>query len=102
LQNRCKAFDLGVFFYYNGVEPAIYLYVQQRRMMNGHKARLFLLYLSFIGWAILACIPFGIGFFWLTPYVSLSVANFYEDLKNTNHGAYEAISSVRNGGNDVI
>lgn len=50
-------------------------------MMSGHKAKLFGLDLSFIGWAILALITCGIGFFWLYPYVYTSRAAFYEDLK---------------------
>jgi uncharacterized membrane protein len=52
-----------------------------RKMMNGYKMKLFLLYLSFIGWGLLACLTFGIGFLWLLPYISLSEANFYEELK---------------------
>jgi len=54
---------------------------RSRKMMDGYKGRLFLLYLSFIGWAILSCITFGIGFLWLIPYISVSTANFYEELK---------------------
>ncbi len=50
-------------------------------MMQGHKADLFWLYLSFLGWFILCCFTFGIGFFWLEPYVSASMAAFYDDLK---------------------
>ncbi|MDR3336901.1 MAG: DUF975 family protein [Treponema sp.] len=42
------------------------------------------LYLSFIGWGLLCCLSLGIGFLWLGPYISLSVANFYEDIKQ-NH-----------------
>ena len=52
------------------------------RMMKGHKTDLFFLYLSFIGWAILCLFTFGIGYFFLTPYVRTSVAAFYEDIKN--------------------
>jgi uncharacterized membrane protein len=52
-----------------------------RKMMNGYKWQLFCLYLSFIGWALLCTLSFGIGFLWLCPYVTLSQANFYEDLK---------------------
>lgn len=51
------------------------------KMMMGHKWDLFVLCLSFIGWFILACLTFGIGFLWLTPYVQLSLCEFYEDLK---------------------
>jgi uncharacterized membrane protein len=54
---------------------------QSKEMMNGHKGRLFVLYLSFIGWAILASIPFGLGFIWLYPYMLAAQAAFYEDLK---------------------
>lgn len=50
-------------------------------MMRGRKMKLFLLELSFIGWGILAILTLGIGFFWLSPYMSVSVAAFYEDLK---------------------
>jgi uncharacterized membrane protein len=51
------------------------------QMMQGHKMDLFLLHLSFIGWAILACFTMGLGFLFLLPYVNTSVAHFYEDLK---------------------
>lgn len=50
-------------------------------MMEGHKMDLFLLHLSFIGWAILACLTFGLGFLLLYPYFSTAQAHFYEDLK---------------------
>lgn len=56
-------------------------------MMDGQKEKLFMLSLSFLGWFILACFTFGIGFLWLIPYMQLTYANFYEDLKkyyNTN------------------
>ncbi|GMO49485.1 MAG: DUF975 family protein [Treponemataceae bacterium] len=52
-----------------------------RKMMKGYKGDLFGLYLSFIGWWFLSLFSFGIGYFWLAPYVSLSHANFYEELK---------------------
>jgi len=54
---------------------------QSKEMMEGHKGKLFLLGLSFIGWWILCILTLGIGFLWLTPYVELTMANFYEELK---------------------
>jgi uncharacterized membrane protein len=54
---------------------------QSRKMMLGYKGKLFGLYLSFIGWGFLCCLSGGIGFLWLCPYISLSVANFYEDVR---------------------
>ena len=55
---------------------------ESMKMMNGHKMRLFLLDLSFIGWILLACLTFGIGFFWLQPYMQTARVAFYEDLRN--------------------
>lgn len=51
------------------------------KMMDGNKLRLFLLLLSFIGWAILALFTLGLAFFWLFPYISASVTAFYEDVR---------------------
>ena len=48
-----------------------------KNLMKGHKLDLFLLWLSFIGWAILALLTFGIGFLWLSPYMSTTTAHFY-------------------------
>lgn len=55
---------------------------ESREMMVGHKAELFVLYLSFIGWYILGAIPFGIGLLWVNPYASLTYTNYYLELKN--------------------
>lgn len=60
-----------------GAKEALY---QSRMMMRGHKAELFLLELSFIGWALLCCICW-IGFLWLLPYMYVAMAHFYEDVK---------------------
>ena len=55
---------------------------QSKAMMHGHKGRLFVLGLSFIGWALL-CIPTPvIGLLWLYPYFTSTIVNFYEDLKS--------------------
>lgn len=50
-------------------------------MMQGQKMKLFLLDLSFIGWALLCILTAGIGFLFLIPYWYTSRAAFYEDLK---------------------
>lgn len=55
---------------------------QSKQMMFGYKGKLFLLYLSFIGWSILCIFTLGIGFLWLAPYVQLTLTNFYEDLRS--------------------
>lgn len=61
-----------------------------RNMMNGHKRKLFCLYLSFIGWSLLCILTLGIGLLWLCPYMYLSVANFYEDIKQKQPGMFNA------------
>lgn len=50
-------------------------------MMEGNKMKLFMLDLSFIGWALLSLLTCGIGMFFLQPYVAVARAAFYEDLK---------------------
>ncbi|UUZ92628.1 DUF975 family protein [Paenibacillus sp. P25] len=55
---------------------------RSREMMNGHKWKLFCLYLSFIGWSLLSILTLGIGLLWLIPYAETSLAHFYLELKN--------------------
>lgn len=52
-----------------------------RKMMKGHKLDLFCLMLTFIGWGILCIFTFGIGYLWMTPYVTSTLADFYIDIK---------------------
>lgn len=53
---------------------------ESRRLMHGKKFKLFLLDLSFIGWAILCVFTFGLGSFWLSAYMQASRAHFYKML----------------------
>jgi len=52
-----------------------------KEMMLGHKTELFMLSLSFIGWFFLSLFTFGIGIFWLAPYVDMSYTIFYHRVK---------------------
>lgn len=54
---------------------------ESQEMMRGHKWELFLLLLSFIGWILLSILTLGIGMLWVVPYVQVSMAHFYEDVK---------------------
>lgn len=67
---------------------------KSKAMMEGHKARLFGLILSFIGWFLLALLSAGIGFLWLSPYFSLTLTKFYEDLKGDEHEIELSIPNV--------
>ena len=53
---------------------------QSKQMMAGNKGRLFCLNLSFIGWFLLACLTWGVGFFFLAPYTKAAETGFYLDL----------------------
>lgn len=60
---------------------------ESREMMVGHKAELFVLYLSFIGWFILGSIPMGIGLLWVNPYAEVTYTNYYLELKNEKYAS---------------
>ena len=49
-------------------------------LMKGNKKKLFLLQLSFIGWAILSVFTFFIGLLFLYPYMLTTYAKFYQNL----------------------
>lgn len=65
-------------------------------IMKGYKGKLFLMYLSFVGWFILGAFTFGILYIWLTPYVMTSTVKFYDDIRrayyNGNDPARPAFS----------
>ncbi len=54
---------------------------RSKEMMDGYKADLFVLRLTFIGWDLLAALTLGIGNLWLNPYKHASEAAFYQELK---------------------
>ena len=53
---------------------------RSRQLMDGHKAELFVLRLSFIGWHFLCILTCGIGYLWLIPYQNAAEAAFYHNL----------------------
>ncbi|MBR4671960.1 MAG: DUF975 family protein [Bacilli bacterium] len=56
---------------------------------NGHKAELFVLGLSFIGWMFLTGLTLGILMIWLFPYMNITFMYAYEELSG---GAKKAVS----------
>lgn len=54
---------------------------KSKQMMKGYKGKYFMLCLRFTGWFLLSILTLGIGFLWFVPYVSVSFANFYDDIK---------------------
>lgn len=51
-----------------------------KKMMYGHRFRLFCLEFSFIGWAFLCVLSLGIGLIWLLPYTEAAKAAFYREV----------------------
>lgn len=71
---------------------------ESAKMMNGNRWKLFLLELSFIGWAILCVFTLGIGYLWLVPYMQVALVCFYEHLLGKN----ESIQNDDNNNDDAI
>lgn len=64
-----------------------------KQMMNGHKADLFIIELSFIGWGIVTAVTFGIAGIYVYPYMQATLTNFYDSIKgytNINAEVYDA------------
>ncbi len=54
---------------------------KSKKMMKGNKWKLSYLGFRFTGWFLLVMLSFGIGFLWVGPYMYVSYAKFYDDLK---------------------
>lgn len=61
-----------------GVRKAMKL---SKEMTRGHKADLFVLGLSFIGWLLLTLITAGIAGLYVMPYIEMTFINAYHDIK---------------------
>jgi uncharacterized membrane protein len=80
-----KAFSYSMAMYIlaeNPGKPALECIEESKRMTQGHKMELFVLGLSFIGWALLCGITFGIAYIWVGPYMQATYVNAYHKLKN--------------------
>ncbi|MGO3115071.1 DUF975 family protein [Enterococcus pseudoavium] len=84
---KSYAYSQSYFIYYDQIQQtgekpkALETITASRRLMDGHKGRLFWLDITFIGWHILSLITLGIGYLWLNPYIAATKAAFYEDLQ---------------------
>lgn len=63
--------------------------LESEKLMNGRKWRLFCLEFSFIGWAILAVLAFGIGILWLAPYMQMALISFYKHTLDNKENAIQ-------------
>lgn len=55
------------------------------QLMQNNRWKLFCLYLSFIGWALLCVLTLGIGYLWLIPYTIIALIEFYDTLTKENN-----------------
>lgn len=53
---------------------------ESRNLMSGHKGRAFYISLSFIGMSFLCLFSLGIGFLWVSPYMTQTQIKFYQDI----------------------
>ena len=80
-----KSYEYAIIPYILADDPEISskdAFKKAKQMMKGNKWRLFKLDFSFIGWGNLCALTFGIGTFFLMPYLSAATAEFYAELKN--------------------
>jgi uncharacterized membrane protein len=55
---------------------------KSKQMMYGYKMKFFLMCLIFFGLALLCILTLGIGFLWLIPFINVTIAKFYDDIKD--------------------
>lgn len=54
---------------------------KSKAMMEGYKLKLFYLWIRFFLLALLCVLTLGIGFLWLIPFINITMAKFYDDIK---------------------
>lgn len=55
---------------------------ESKRITKGAKMDLFVLQLSFLGWALLGCITCGLALIYVVPYMNATMANAYLELRD--------------------
>jgi uncharacterized membrane protein len=79
-----KSFAYSQMFYLMADDPKLDAAAAQKKsiaMMDGHKAELFVLQLSFIPWFLLVGVTFGLAAIYVGPYVQATLANYFNYLK---------------------
>lgn len=79
-----KAFSYFMIDYLLSENPALSqerAFEISKQVMRGNRGKAFVLGLSFIGWYLLSLLTFGIGVIFLAPYMQMTYAHFYLELK---------------------
>jgi uncharacterized membrane protein len=66
---------------------------KSKAMMNGYKLKLFYLGLRFLVLSLLCVLTLGIGFLWLVPYIQITGAKFYDDVRGSDSGSHAVAAS---------
>ncbi|MCP9334315.1 DUF975 family protein [Lentilactobacillus hilgardii] len=82
---KSLAYSQSYFIYRDAIDRGEHIsytdaITRSRQMMDGHKWEFFVMGLSFIGWLLLVSVTAGIAAIWVQPYMSLSFANYYNEL----------------------
>ncbi|MFD1124692.1 DUF975 family protein [Lentilactobacillus raoultii] len=88
---KAMAYSQTFFIYRDAIDqgehiPYTEAITRSRRLMVGHKWEYFVMSLSFLGWALVVMVTAGIAAIWVQPYMSLSFANYYNELVRQENG----------------
>jgi len=72
------------------------------KMTEGYKGDIFVMALSFLGWFLLAIVTLGIGFLWLSPYMSAAFANLYLKLRGLSIQSSTCTEEMFNGTTTLV
>ena len=86
----------------NPNKTALEIVEESEQLMRGNRLNLFFLTLSFFGWALLSCLTFGIGFFFLLPYMQFATIIFYEKLSGKEDLAFNTDSEVSSDDYEIV
>lgn len=79
---RMLYYSLALFTFLDDPEAGCRAAVRRsKELMRGRRGFFFVLLLSFIGWYLLCVVTVGILSLWVTPYVSVAEANFYDAVR---------------------
>lgn len=80
----------------NGKKSVIETMKSSRELMNGYKMDYFIFNISFVGWLFLSAFTFGLALVYVIPYVYISQALYYENLKKQKNTLKPIDNSKKN------
>lgn len=74
-------YSMSIYIMIDGEDDALQCINKSKKMTYGYKSDYFAFILSFIGWYLLVIPTFGLILLYVIPYVNVSKALYYEELK---------------------